>query len=95
MSSPPPARVENVEPPPPDKSRFRFQKLLQPFALDRSIATPIIWFVLDWLVLGVAIASMLVVDSWWVRVFASLVAALWIARLFVIAHPLQFVGNRP
>ena len=71
---------------PPDKSRFRFQKLLQPFALERGIATPIVWFLLDWLVLGVAIASLLVVDSWWVKVFASLVAALWIARLFVIGH---------
>ena len=45
-----------------------------------------VWFLLDWLVLGVAVASMLVVDSWWVTVFASLVAALWIARLFVIGH---------
>jgi omega-6 fatty acid desaturase (delta-12 desaturase) len=41
---------------------------------------------LDWLVLGVAIASLLVVEAWWVKVFASLVAALWIARLFVIGH---------
>ena len=32
------------------------------------------------------IASLFVVDSWWVKVFASLVAALWIARLFVIGH---------
>ncbi len=36
--------------------------------------------------LGVAIASLFVVDSWWVKIFASLVAALWIARLFVIGH---------
>jgi omega-6 fatty acid desaturase (delta-12 desaturase) len=71
---------------PVDKSRFKFQKLLQPFALERGIATPIVWFLLDWLVLGVAIASLLVVDAWWVKVFASLVAALWIARLFVIGH---------
>jgi len=78
--------VEIVEAPAPDKSRFRFQKLLQPFALQRRIATPVIWFFLDWLVFGAAMASVLVVDSWWVRVFASLVAALWIARLFVIGH---------
>ncbi len=71
---------------PPDKSRFKFQKLLQPFAATRGVATPIIWFLLDWLVLGVAIASLFVVDSWWVKIFASLVAALWIARLFVIGH---------
>ena len=51
-----------------------------------GVATPVIWFLLDWLVLGVAIASLLVVESWWIRVFASLVAALWIARLFVIGH---------
>ncbi|HMK86585.1 MAG TPA: fatty acid desaturase [Steroidobacteraceae bacterium] len=70
----------------PDKSRFKLQKLLQPFAADRGIAAPILWFFLDWLVLGAAIATMLVVDSWWVTVFASLVAALWIARLFVIGH---------
>ena len=69
-----------------DKSRFKFQKLLHPFTLERGIATPIIWFLLDWLVLGVAIASLLVVESWWVKVFASLVAALWIARLFVITR---------
>src|ERR1700730_10625750 len=70
----------------PDKSRFKFQKLLQPFTIERGIATPIIWFLLDWLVLGVSIASLLFVDAWWVKVFASLVAALWIARLFVIGH---------
>ncbi len=64
-----------------DKSRFKFQKLLQPFTLKRGIVMPIIWFLLDWLVLGVAIASLLVIDPWWVKIFASLVAALWIARL--------------
>jgi hypothetical protein len=66
--------------PPADKSRFKFQKLLQPFTIERGIATPIIWFLLDWLVLGVAILSLLVVEAWWVKVFASLVAALWIAQ---------------
>src|SRR5260370_10229931 len=70
----------------PDKSRFAFQKLLQPLTIERRIATPIIWFLLDWLVLGVSIASLLFVEAWWVKVFASLVAALWIARLFVIGH---------
>src|SRR5580692_10878413 len=64
--------------PAPDKSRFTFQKLLQPFTVHRGIATPIIWFLLDWLVLAVALASMMFVDAWWVRLFASLVAALWI-----------------
>ena len=78
--------ADDAEAPPADKSRFKFQKLLQPFALERGIATPIVWFLLDWLVLGVAIASLLVVEAWWVKVFASLVAALWIARLFVIGH---------
>jgi omega-6 fatty acid desaturase (delta-12 desaturase) len=86
LSSQPPSSVETVETPAPDKSRFKFQKLLQPFTLQRGIATPIVWFFLDWLVFGAAIASLLVTDSWWVRVFASLVAALWIARLFVIGH---------
>src|ERR1700692_3072655 len=70
----------------PDKSRFILQKMLQPFTIERGIATPIIWFLLDWLVLGVAIAILLIVETWWVKVFASLVAALWIARLFVIGH---------
>src|SRR5580704_10164266 len=70
----------------PDKSRFILQKMLQPFTIERGIATPIIWFLLDWLVLGVSIASLLFVEAWWVKVFASLVAALWIARLFVIGH---------
>lgn len=69
-----------------DKSRFRFQKLLQPFTVDRHVVVPVVWFFLDWMVLGAAIASLLVVDAWWVKVFASLVAALWIARLFVIGH---------
>jgi omega-6 fatty acid desaturase (delta-12 desaturase) len=77
---------EAAAPLPPDKSRFKFQKLLQPFTIERGIATPIIWFLLDWLVLGVSIASLLFVEAWWVKVFASLVAALWIARLFVIGH---------
>src|SRR5258705_12302944 len=70
----------------PDKSRFKLQKLLQPFTIERGVATPIIWFLLDWLVLGVSIASLLFVETWWVKVFASLVAALWIARLFLIGH---------
>jgi omega-6 fatty acid desaturase (delta-12 desaturase) len=70
----------------PDASRRKWRTLLQPFAASRSVATPIIWFVLDWLVLAAAIATMLVVDSIWARIFASLVAALWIARLFVIGH---------
>src|ERR1700721_445642 len=81
--------------PPPDKSRFKFQKLLQPFTIERGIATPIIWFLLDWLVLGVAIASLLFVEAWWVKVFASLVAALWIARLFVIGHDACHVSSTP
>jgi len=71
---------------PSDKSRFKFQKLLQPFTVDRDIVTPILWFLLDWLVMGTAIATLLVVESLWIKVFASLVAALWIARLFVIGH---------
>ena len=82
MRTPPPPPTEVVSAPSPDKSRFKFQKLLHPFTLERGIATPIVWFLLDWLVLGVAIASLLVVESWWVKVFASLVSALWIARLF-------------
>ncbi len=78
--------LESAAPPAADKSRFRFQKLLQPFTRERAIVVPILWFLLDWVVLGAAIASLLVVDPWWVKVFASLVAALWIARLFVIGH---------
>ena len=69
-----------------DKSRLKFQKLLQPLPVRRAIVGPVISFFLDWLVLGAAIASLLVVEAWWVKVFASLVAALWIARLFVIGH---------
>ena len=79
-------KVPSAAPLPPDKSRFRFQKLLQPFAVKPGVVAPVIWFLLDWLVLGVAIGSLLVVESWWIKVFASLVAALWIARLFVIGH---------
>ena len=84
----PPSTPESEVPaaPAPDKSRFKFQKMLQPYAVERRIVAPIIWFLLDWLVLGVAIASLLVVEAWWIKVFASLVAAIWIARLFVIGH---------
>src|ERR1039457_3569713 len=66
--------------------RRKFTKLLQPFVAERAVLAPVIWFFLDWLVLGIAIASLLIVESFWVKVFASLVAALWIARLFVIGH---------
>jgi omega-6 fatty acid desaturase (delta-12 desaturase) len=90
MQSPIPPSVppssDPSAPAPESTSRRRFRTLLQPFAASRRIATPIIWFFLDWFVLIAAIATMLVVDSIWVRIFASLVAALWIARLFVIGH---------
>ena len=66
--------------------RRKFTKLLQPFTLERGVAAPIIWFMLDWLVLGCTIATLLIVDVWWIRVLTSLVAGLWIARLFVIGH---------
>jgi len=46
-------------------------------------------------VLGVSIASLLFVETWWVKVFASLVAALWIARLFVIGHDAAMAPTRP
>src|SRR5258708_34878535 len=84
QTSPTPEETEVADPPTVDKSRFKFQKLLQPFTIERGIATPIIWFLLDWLVLGVSIASLLFVEAWWVKVFASLVAAVWVAALFVI-----------
>ena len=70
----------------PDKSRFRFQKLLQPFTLQRSVLPPSSGSCWTGWCFGAAIASLLMVESWWIRVFASLVAALWIARLFVIGH---------
>src|SRR5277367_6059477 len=71
MQTPPTTEPEAAVGPTVDKSRFKFQKLLQPFTIERGIATPIIWFLLDWLVLGVSIASLLVVETWWVKVFAS------------------------
>jgi acyl-lipid omega-6 desaturase (Delta-12 desaturase) len=80
------ATVEVADAPAPDKSRFRFQKLLAPFAARKAVVTPIVWFFLDWLVLAAIIATLLIVESWWVRVCAALVAGLWIARLFVIGH---------
>ena len=70
----------------PVSRRRKFTKLLQPFAVEPGIVTPVIWFFLDWLVLGVAIASLLIVDAWWIKVLTSMVAGLWIARLFVIGH---------
>jgi len=70
-----PAASAGTLPPAPDKSRFKFQKLLQPFTVERGFATPIIWFLLDWLVLGAAIATLLFADPcgskysrrWWRR----------------------------
>ena len=41
MQTPPTPDPEAA--PSPDKSRFKFQKLLQPFTTERGIATPIIW----------------------------------------------------
>src|ERR1700681_454622 len=84
--SPKPPEADAGETPSPDKSRFKFQKLLQPFTIERGIATPIIWILLDWLGLAISMVSWLFVEAWWVKVFASLVPALWIARLFVIVH---------
>jgi omega-6 fatty acid desaturase (delta-12 desaturase) len=81
-----PAPGETAADAPTDKSRFKFQRLLQPFTVDRDIVAPILWFLLDWVVMGTAIATLLVAESLWIKVFASLVAALWIARLFVIGH---------
>jgi omega-6 fatty acid desaturase (delta-12 desaturase) len=81
-----PAPRETAADAPTDKSRFKFQRLLQPFTVDRDIVAPILWFLLDWVVMGTAIATLLVAESLWIKVFASLVAALWIARLFVIGH---------
>ena len=69
MPNSPEPKVETAAALPPDKSRFKFQKMLQPFAIKPSVATPIIWFLLDWLVLGVAIGSLLFVDAVWVVVF--------------------------
>ena len=84
----PSPKIEADEPTPAAamSGRRKFTKLLQPFAVDPGIVTPLVWFFLDWLVLGVAIASLLIVDNWWIKIFASMVAALWIARLFVIGH---------
>jgi omega-6 fatty acid desaturase (delta-12 desaturase) len=88
MQNPKPqeADAEMAAAAPSNTVRRKFTKLLQPFAGERSVVVPIIWFLLDWLVLGVAIASLLIVESTWIRIFASLTAALWIARLFVIGH---------
>ncbi len=69
-----------------NKSRRKWRILLQPFAGSKRVATPIIWFFLDWMVLAAAIGTLLFVESILLKVFASLVAALWIARLFVIGH---------
>ena len=80
------APIEVADAPAPDKSRFRFQRLLAPFAAKKAVVTPIVWFFLDWLVLAATIGTSLIVDSWWVRVFAALVGGLWIARRFVIGH---------
>jgi omega-6 fatty acid desaturase (delta-12 desaturase) len=80
-----------IEPAKPEQTaavsvRRKFTKLLQPFTVERGIVAPIVWFFLDWLVLGIAIATLLIVESWWMKVLASMVAGLWIARLFVIGH---------
>ena len=81
MQTPPTPEVPVAKP-----ARRMFTKLLQPFAADRAVIAPVVWFVLDWMVLGITIASLLIVESMWIKVFISMVAALWIARLFVIGH---------
>jgi omega-6 fatty acid desaturase (delta-12 desaturase) len=94
-----PAELETAAPSSPDaiasagdepsvttSFRRKFTKLLQPFTVERGIAAPVIWFFLDWVVLGCAIASLLIVESWWIKILTAGVAGLWIARLFVIGH---------
>jgi omega-6 fatty acid desaturase (delta-12 desaturase) len=81
-----PSLADSPASPVAERSRRTWRTMLQPFAAKRAIATPFLWFLLDWLVLGAAIASLLIVDFLAVKIFASLVAALWIARLFVIGH---------
>ena len=66
MQTPPTNEPEAAAAPTVDKSRFKFQKLLQPFTIERGIATPIVWFLLDWVVLAVSITSLLFVEAWWV-----------------------------
>jgi len=71
----------------PSKGSYRrFRTLLQPFAADKRMAEPIFWFVVDWMVLIATIAIMVLVESVWLKVILSLLAGLWIARLFVIGH---------
>ncbi len=86
MQEPSRADAQAGAPQTAERSRRKWTKLLQPFARERGLATPIVWFLLDWFVLVAALTSLLVVERWWVKVFASLVVALWIARLFVIGH---------
>jgi len=43
MQTPPTTEPEAAVAPAVDKSRFKFQKLLQPFTIERGIATPIIF----------------------------------------------------
>ena len=83
-----PAEIEPVKPQQAAavSVRRKFTKLLQPFTVERGTVAPVIWFFLDWLVLGAAIAALLIVESWWMKILASMVAGLWIARLFVIGH---------
>jgi omega-6 fatty acid desaturase (delta-12 desaturase) len=84
----PPAAQPGVdaEPSVTTSVRRKFTKLLQPFTVERGIVAPVVWFFLDWVVLGCAIASLLIVESWWIKIFTALLAGLWIARLFVIGH---------
>src|SRR5260221_13107935 len=87
QTSPPPHTESETEAASsPDKSRFKLQKLLQPFTIERGVATPIIWFLLDWLGVGGWVARPLVVENLRVKGLAKLRAGSWDGPLFVIGR---------
>ncbi len=71
----------------PQKGSYRrFRTLIQPFATGKMVVEPIILLAVDWLIFFACIATVMIVESLWAKIFVSLLAGLWIARLFVIGH---------
>jgi acyl-lipid omega-6 desaturase (Delta-12 desaturase) len=70
----------------PQQSRRKWQALLQPFAARQRTTLPFAWFCVDMFIFLVAVACVLVTTSWWIKLPGSLIASVWIARLFVIGH---------
>jgi acyl-lipid omega-6 desaturase (Delta-12 desaturase) len=70
----------------PQQMRRRWQALLAPFAAKQRTWLPVLWFCVDFFIFLAAIGCVMISGAWWIKLAAALIAAIWIARLFVIGH---------